>query len=114
MGCGNVIARTASQLPDAVKRTVVALCADFERRRELIEGRLLSRRTELEFRYLNYKIAEAAIEVVGEANAKIYIEEIGGRIGYAKSKLLCISESTYKRKKSEIILNIAKKLHLSD
>ncbi len=102
------------RLPEAVKQTVASLCADFERRKGLIEGKLLSRRTEHEFRYLNFKIAEAAIEVAGEKLAPVFIEEIGSKTGYAKSKLYYMSERMYKIQKSEIVLNIAKKLHLTD
>ncbi len=115
MGNGNVeINDVNTTLPETVKSTVYALCADYERRRALIDGKLLSRRTELEFRYLNFKIYEAAVEVAGESMAPIFIEEIGERIGYAKSKLYYMSERIYKNQKCDIIKNIAKKLHLTD
>ncbi len=114
MGNGNIAQEVHERLPDAVKSAVYALCQDYERRERLIEGRLLSRRTDLEFRYLNFKIKEAAVEVAGEAMAPVFIEEIGSKTGYAKSKLYYMSERIYKVQKSEIVLNIAKKLHLTD
>ena len=103
-----------TELPGAVARTVVYLCADFERRRGLIENKLVSRRTELEYRYLNFKIADAAAEIVGEKYAMTMINEIGRRRGYANSQLLYMSERLYKVQKNEVIINIARRLHLID
>ena len=91
-----------------------ALCRDYERRREAIENGSFSRRTLVEFRYLNFKILEAAIEIAGEDDAEIYIREIGYSIGYANSEITDKSEVYYKKCKKCIKENIAKKLHLQD
>ena len=93
---------------------ISALCLDYARRQRAIEDRMATLRTDTEFRYYNFKIFDAAAEIVGEADAEKYIEEIGERIGYAKSSFSIISEVTYKKYKSEICKNIAKKLHLCD
>ena len=93
---------------------VHALCLDYSRRERAISERSVSHRTDTEFRYYNFKIFDAAAEVVGEADALIYIKEIGERIGYAKSEMYLISETTYKKRKRFVMNNIAKKLHLSD
>ena len=99
---------------DTVDMLVVALCADYERRRHAINQRTVSHRTEMEYRYLNFKVYNAAAEVVGAHSAPMMINEIGAKKGYAKSDMDEVSEKTYKRKKREIKLNIAKMLHLID
>ena len=99
---------------DSVDMIVVGMCQDYERRREILSLGYASRRVELEFKYLNFKINEAVMEIVDERLALPYIKEIGGRIGYAKSEIDCVSESTYKIQKKEIKINIARKLHLID
>ena len=93
---------------------VRALCFDYSRRERAISERSVSHRTDTEFRYYNFKIFDAAAEVVGEAYAEIYIKEIGDRCGYAKSEIYPISEVTYKQRKRYVMDNIAKKLHLCD
>ena len=93
---------------------IIALCLDYARRQKAIEEHSASKRTDTEFRYYNFKIFDAAAEIVGERFAVRYIEEIGGRVGYAKSSLDCVSEITYKNYKRMIKDNIAKKLHLCD
>ncbi|MBQ1260670.1 MAG: hypothetical protein IIX96_01495 [Clostridia bacterium] len=93
---------------------IVALCLDYERRKSAIEEKSFRRRTLMEYDYINKRIYEAAAEVVGEADAELYIAEIGEKIGYAKSGAPLISEVSYKRKKSEVKRNIALKLHLTD
>ena len=91
---------------------VSALCADYARRSELILKGGLSRRVETELRYLNAKIIDASLEICSASELEGFITEIGGSIGYAKSSLYHISESTYKRKKREIKENIARRLYL--
>lgn len=93
---------------------VIALCLDYGRRQKAIEERSAARRTETEFRYLNFKIFDAVAEVVGERFAEIYIYEIGRKTGYAKTEIDCVSEVTYKNYKRMARDNIAKKLHLTD
>ena len=91
---------------------VVALCADYPRRETFIERGILPKRCEMEYKYLNYKILEAACEVAGERLAHIFIKDIGERVGYAYTEAYYLSESTYKRQKKEVKLEIARKLHL--
>ena len=98
---------------DTLEELVVALCLDYSRRERHIEAHSVSHRTETEYKYLNFKIYDAAAEICGERYAPIYIEEIGRRIGYAKSRTH-LSEVTYKRYKNLIKMNIARVLHLID
>lgn len=99
---------------DSLDRLVTALCADYLRRDNLILGKGVGRRTEMEFRYLNFNMLSAAEEVAGEKSAEHYIKEIGERVGYAKSCIDEISETTYKQVKLRVKLNIARRLHLID
>ena len=99
---------------DSLDELVRALCFDYARRARAISERSVSHRTDTEFRYYNFKIFDAAAEVVGEAYAEIYIKEIGERCGYAKSDIYPVSEVTYKQRKRFVMDNIAKKLHLRD
>ena len=93
---------------------VVALCYDFERREKAIAERSCKTRTEMEYRYINYRILDAAEEIVSERYARIFIDEIGNRVGYAYSMVDCMSELFYKARKRDIKLNIARHLHLLD
>ena len=98
---------------DTLDELVVSLCKDYKRRERSLAYQNLSHRTKVELKYINYKIAEAAKEVVGDDFAT-YIYEIGEAVGYAKSSLGDIGEINYKIKKAEVKSNIAKRLHLTD
>lgn len=93
---------------------IIALCLDYGRRRDAIRDGVYERRTLMEYRYLNFRILEAALEIAGERDAELFIKEIGERTGYAKSELYRLCEVNYKRKKSDIKRAIAIKLHLID
>ena len=93
---------------------VSALCADYSRRSELIRSGMLSRRVETELRYLNAKIIDATCELAEDYEVEGFIEEIGSSVGYAKSCLSHISETTYKKRKKEIKDNIAHRLYLTE
>ena len=103
----------ASGKIDTLDELVIALCLDYRRRQNAIEEKNISKRIDTEYRYYNFKIYDASAEIVGERLAEGYIEEIGRRVGYAKSALCCFSEVMYKNYKRKIIDNIAKKLHLA-
>ena len=92
---------------------IIALCKDYERREAVIADNNCGRRTVMEYKYINYMLREAAEEVAGKY-ATAYINEIGEKIGYAYSRAGEVSESTYKSRKREVKLNIARKLHLID
>lgn len=98
---------------DTLDGIIVALCRDFERREDAVNSNRYSRRTAMEYEYINRRLLDAAKELVGE-EARTYIIEIGERVGYAYSGIENASESTYKTVKKEIKKNIAKKLHMID
>lgn len=93
---------------------VIALCRDYARRDRAIAERSARKRTDTEYRYYNFKIFDAVAEIVGERYAEAYINDIGRRVGYAKTELYFVSEVTYKKYKRMIMDNVAKKLHLCD
>ena len=99
-------------MTDTLSNLVSALCGDYLRRAELVREGGVKTRVYNELRYLNYKIREATAQIVGEARAELFIREIGGRIGYAKSGVDGISETTYKEAKREVKLGIARGLYL--
>ena len=98
-------------MPKTLDALVVALCADYSRRAEAIDLRELPFNVIMEYRFLNYRIITAAMEIAGERDALTFVSEIGGRHGYVNSGTY-LSESVYKTRKKEIKQNIAKKLSL--
>jgi len=99
---------------NTVDAVVEALCLDFPRRADAIAKKNVTHRTEMEYRYLNYKILTAVKEIVREDWAETMIEDIGARTGYAKTELSDTSEKDYKIKKRMVKDNIARALHLTD
>ena len=97
---------------DTLDLLVTALCADYARRESALRDADMTTRVAMEYRYLNFRIFEAAAEIAGESYARIYIDEIGRHIGYANSDIPAISESTYKLEKQQIKLAIARKLYV--
>ncbi len=95
-------------LDDLIK----AMCADFGRRALVIEQRTAPFNVIMEYRFMNYRILEAAIEVSGSRDAEEYIKDIGLGTGYAKSALNVLSEHVYKKRKREVKRNIARRLSL--
>ena len=103
----------AKRVADTCDALVAALCADYERRAIALAGGALPHATEMEYKYLNYKIYDAAAETVGERLAETFIEEIGSHTGYAASSVDSLSETAYKTKKQRVKAAIARKLNLS-
>ena len=97
---------------DSLDNLIVAFCLDYGRRAEEITLDKASKRTLMEYRYINYRMEEAATEIVGARGADIFINEIGKKTGYAYSRIDFLSEAAYKIQKREVKINIAKKLHL--
>ena len=98
----------------SVDLIVIAMCLDYERRDKAIRDGSVNKRTDTEYRYLNFNIRDAAAEIIGERDAVTIVKEIGKRTGYAKSKLDNLSEITYKNYKRLVMDNVARKLHLVD
>ncbi len=99
-------------MPSGLERVVVALCADYFRRAEVIRDRDAPYNVIMEYRFLNCRIMNAAIEAAGPRDAEGFINDIGMDIGYAKSSLWTLSERAYKQRKREVKLGIARRLSL--
>lgn len=112
MGAGSI--KRLRALPSTLDGVVTALCADYGRREEAIRDRSVSPRTAMEYKYINHNIFIAAAEIVTEKYARVYIDEIGRKLGYAASEHDAISEAAYKNEKKEVKISIAKRLHLLD
>ena len=95
-------------------KLIKMLCLDYQRRAGALEEGIVGRRVAMEYRYLNYRMIEAAGRIVGESDALQYIKEIGDSVGYAKSEILIGSEPAYKRRKQAVKLGIARALYLLD
>lgn len=99
-------------MPPQLEALIIALCADFSRRAEVIFSRTAPYNVIMEYRFLNYRIMNAAIEVAGSRDAICFIKDIGNDIGYAQSDLWILSERCYKKRKKEVKDNIARRLSL--
>ena len=101
-----------SVMSRSLEKMIVALCADFERRTEVINKRNAPYNVIMEYRFLNYRILCAACEIGGDKHAMGYIRDVGEGRGYAKSELSVLSENLYKIRKREVTINIARRLSL--
>ena len=99
---------------ELLDRLIVAICADYARRKAAIEEHSVSRRVEMEYKYMNSRVFDGAGEISGGALAELFINDIGSGTGYSSSKIYGMGESTYKMYKTEIKGNIARKLSLCD
>ena len=98
-------------IPRTLDAVIIALCADYVRRAKAIEEGKIPFNVTMEYRFLNYRILNAAMEASGERDALKFVNEIGNRRGYVDSETY-LSESVYKNRKREVKENIAKKLSL--
>jgi hypothetical protein len=96
----------------SLERVIESLCYDYRRRKTAIDDELLPKRVLTEYKFLNSKILEGVIEIIGPADSEVLIDDIGMRRGYANSTVNRFSEVKYKQLKADIKLNIAKKLYL--
>lgn len=99
-------------IPDELESLIIALCADFLRRSAVILARNAPYNVIMEYRFLNYRIMNAAIEIAGTRDALNFICDIGSNVGYSSTKLYALSEAEYKQRKSDVKVNIAKRLSL--
>ena len=96
-------------IPRTLDAVIIALCADYARRAAAIEDGRIPFNVIMEYRFLNYRILNAAMEAAGERDAMSFVNELGKRRGYVDSETY-LSESVYKNRKKEVKENIAKKL----
>ena len=99
-------------MPEGVENIIKALCADYTRRALVMECKSAPFNVIMEYRFLNYRIMNAAIEIAGPRDARGFIKDIGEETGYSASDLWLLSETEYKKRKVEIKYNIARRLSL--
>lgn len=99
-------------MDNGLEEIIKSLCADFTRRDLVIKCRNAPFNVIMEYRFLNYRIMNAAIEIVGTRDARAFIKDIGEETGYADTDLWLLSEVVYKERKSEVKCNIARRLSL--
>lgn len=102
----------ANIMPKGIENVIIALCADYFRRAEIIEKRSAEFNVIMEYRFLNYRMINAAIEVAGPRDAISFIKDIGLENGYATTDVSLLSERAYKTRKTEVRNNIARRLSL--
>ena len=99
-------------IPLEVDRLVVAVCGDYERRERLLHRRELPPEVRACLEEMNRRI-DAAIAEVCEPGICLQIRrDIGERRGARRTPLYCLGEATYKRRKHEAKLSIARALRL--
>lgn len=99
-------------MPAGLDAIVIALCADYARRNQVIHSRQAPYNVIMEYRFLNYRIFNAAVEIAGTRDAVEFIDDIGHNVGYANSELIMLPEAVYKIRKCAVKSNIAKRLSL--
>ena len=99
-------------IPDGVEEIIRVLCADYTRRALVLECKNAPFNVIMEYRFLNYRILNAAIEIAGTRDARVFIKDIGEEIGYAATDLWLLPELEYKNRKAQIKVNIARRLSL--
>ena len=99
-------------MPEGVENIIKALCADYTRRALVMECKSAPFNVIMEYRFLNYRIMNAAIEIARPRDARGFIKDIGEETGYSASDLWLLSETEYKKRKVEIKYNIARRLSL--
>lgn len=99
-------------IPDGLDAIIVSLCADYSRRADVIGSRTAPYNVIMEYRFLNYRMMNAAVEIAGTRDAPVFIQDIGKNIGYTESDLYLLSERAYKMRKREVKYNIARRLSL--
>ena len=102
----------AELMPKSLDRLIVCMCADYSRRQSVIENRTAPFTVIMEYRFLNYRMMNAALEVAGNRDALTFINDIGKNVGYAKTSLYYLSELVYKERKEGVKQNIARRLSL--
>ena len=99
-------------MPNGLEEIIKSLCADYTRRAVVLTCSNAPFNVIMEYRFLNYRIMNAAIEIAGTRDARCFIKDIGEEIGYAETELWLLSEAEYKHRKTQVKYNIARRLSL--
>ena len=111
--CASKGGKTLDQLiPTGVDRAVRGFCEDYDRRRRAIEEAALPPETLGHYMILNAKIDRAIASCCDESFCEEMREDIATQKGHRTSRLGFLSPVTYKIRKRESKLAIARALHL--
>ena len=99
-------------IPSGVDRAIRGFCEDYDRRRRAIEEGVLPPETLGHYIILNAKIDRAIASCCDESFCEEMREDIAAQLGHRTSPLIFLSPVTYKLRKRETKLAIAKALHL--
>ncbi len=101
-----------TSLPPEVGRVVIALCGDYDRRERVLRRKEAPPEVLSTYESLNRGIDRALAEVCEESIRTQLRQDIAERRGARRTPILSISEGTYKRRKRESALRIARELNL--
>ena len=99
-------------LPPEVGRVVIALCGDYDRRERVLLRGEAAPAVLSSYETLNRGIDRALAEVCEEGIRTQLRRDIAEKRGARRTQILTISEGTYKRRKRESALRIARELNL--
>lgn len=101
-----------SKLPLGVEHAVRGVCEDYGRRKLEIEKGKLPPETIGHYMVINAKIDNAIASCCDESYCEEIREDIGASKGYRNTKIAYLSYGSYKTRKKECKLAIAKALNL--
>ncbi|MBE6656473.1 MAG: hypothetical protein E7609_06390 [Ruminococcaceae bacterium] len=99
-------------LPTGVERAVRGVCEDYARRKLEIEKGKLPPETIGHYMVINAKIDNAIASCCDESFCEEIREDIGSCTGFRNSRVTYLSYGSYKTRKKECKLAIAKALNL--
>lgn len=99
-------------IPLEVDRMVVAICGDYDRRERILRRSAAAPEVLAYLAELNRTIDRAVAEVCEAGICRQIRLDIGERRGARRTPLYCLGETTYKRRKHDAKIAIAKALHL--
>ena len=99
-------------IPIEVDRLIVAICGDYDRRTRILRRSTAEEAMRAAFATLNHTIDDAIATVCEPGICRQIRLDIGARRGARRTPLYCLGEATYKRRKHEAKLAIARALHL--
>lgn len=101
-----------SSLPIGVERAVRGICEDYARRKAEIEKGKLPPETIGHYMVINAKIDSAIASCCEESFCEMIREDIGTSTGFNNSRVTYLSSGSYKTRKKECKIAIAKALNL--
>ncbi|MDY3846336.1 MAG: hypothetical protein SOZ62_05485 [Eubacteriales bacterium] len=102
----------ANKIPDDIDKIIAAVCHDYKRRKNLIEGGHVNGDVRAHYIKMNSALESALDEECEAGLRKDMLDDIAIRRGYRKTPAYYVSQVTYYDRKRRVKYAIAKKLHL--